>query len=99
ELTFEIDRPDLVRSGGVQRDRPRVLPMRPRATTTHTIVSRENIEDRTACGPRAFGVARLQALQDLARAPAKARMLVENQLHNFVGRFRWRRQRRTTVLH
>ena len=75
-----------------------MLPVRPRPAATHAVVSRENIRDGAAGGPRARRVQRLEPFQDLARTPAVAAMLGENQIDRRLGRGVRRRQRRPALL-
>lgn len=98
QLSFEVDGPHLVRRRRLQRGGAGMLPMRTGATAPHAIVSREDVEDRTARGQIEPRMRRLQPLQDLARAPAVAAVLGENQVDRRWWRLIGRRQRRAAVL-
>ena len=72
------------------------MPTRP--TTADTTVALEHVEDRATRRPRGRRIQGLQALQDLARAPAVARVLRQNRRDDLRRRFIRRRQRGATVL-
>ena len=85
ELALEVDGPDLVWRGGVERGGPRMFPLPAPAAMLDAVVAREDVEDRAAGGPGPLGVAGLEALQDLPGAPPEAGVLLEDQRDD-VGR-------------
>jgi hypothetical protein len=85
ELALEVDGPDLVGRGRVERGGPRMLPVPAAAAMLDAVVAREDVEDGTPGGPGPLRVAGPKALQDLAGAPAKPGVFLEDALDD-VGR-------------
>jgi len=85
ELALEVGGPDLVGRGGVVGNGARMLPTMSPAPRLHPAVAFEDVEDGAPGRPGSSRVSGLEPLQDLARTPSKAAVLVENQLDDFMG--------------
>ena len=84
ELAFEVDRPDLVGSGGINWCGTRVLPTSATVSSLDPTISLEDVEDGAAGGPGAVRVTCPKTLQDLSSTPSVAAVFVEYQLDELV---------------
>lgn len=84
ELAFEVDRPDLVGSSGINWRGTRVLPTSATVSSLDPAISLEDVEDGAAGGPSAVRVTCPETLQDLSSTPSVTAVFVEYQLDELV---------------
>ena len=98
ELAFEIDSPNLVGSGGVERCRAGMLPASVAAPRPDTAVPFENVEDGAAGGPVPVRKTFAESFQHLSGAPAVTAVLFQNQFHKLVRSLMGTRARCSAVV-
>ncbi len=86
ELALEVDGPDLIGRGGVERGCAGMLPGPPTPAMVDVAVARQDVEDGAARRPGPLGGTGAEALQDLPGAPAEPAVFLEDQLDDVGGR-------------
>jgi hypothetical protein len=79
ELAFEINGPDLIRSGGVEGGGPWMLPSSVASPRTDAAVTFENIEYGAACGPVQARKTFLESLQNFSCPPTVSSVDTQNR--------------------
>src|SRR5450432_264306 len=98
ELSLEVDRPDLIRCGGVEGRGTRMLPTPAAAPRLGPAMALQDVEDRAARGPSPFREARAKALQNLPCAPSVPLVLLQNKLDQLRRCLVWAGSRRPAVI-